>query len=69
MPQFIVEFLTVEQAAEILQVSTKTIIRRFEKRPGVVDLGAPEGRFKRRRRVLRIPRATLEKFLVENRVV
>jgi hypothetical protein len=37
------EYLTAEQATAILKVSTKTIIRKFEKRPGVIDLGNGEG--------------------------
>ncbi|WP_035350163.1 helix-turn-helix domain-containing protein [Edaphobacter aggregans] len=62
------EYLTAEEAAAILKVSKKTIIRRFEKRIGVIDIGSGEGRFKRRYRVLRIPRETFEKFLVENKI-
>jgi hypothetical protein len=57
--------LTSVEVAAILRVSPDTIIRKFENRPGVVDLGSGEGRFKRRYRVLRIPRETLEKFIVE----
>jgi Helix-turn-helix domain len=62
------EYLTAAEAAAILKVSPETIIRKFESRAGVIDLGSPEGRFKRRYRVLRIPRETFEKFIVENRV-
>jgi hypothetical protein len=62
------EYLTAAEVAAILKVSTDSIIRWFEKRPGVIDLGSAEGRFKRRYRVLRIPRETLEAFLVESRV-
>jgi hypothetical protein len=59
------EYLTSGEVAAILKVSPDTIIRRFENLPGVLDLGSGEGRFKRRYRVLRIPRETLEKFIVE----
>jgi hypothetical protein len=62
------EYLTAAEAAAILKVSPETIIRKFENRVGVVDLGSPEGRFKRRYRVLRIPKQTFEKFIVESRV-
>jgi hypothetical protein len=62
------EYLTAAEAAAILKVSPETIIRKFENRPGVIDLGSPEGRFKRRYRVLRIPKQTFEKFVLENRV-
>jgi hypothetical protein len=62
------EYLTVEEVASILKVSTDTVIRKFENRPGVLDLGSGEGRFKRRYRVLRIPRETLEQFIVDSLV-
>ena len=62
------EFLTAAEAAVILKVSPETIIRRFERLPGVIDLGSPEGRFKRRYRVLRIPKNVFQKFIVENQV-
>jgi len=62
------ELLTPAEVATVLKVSIKTAIRKFEAVPGVIDLGADETRFKRRYRVLRIPRPVLERFLVENRV-
>lgn len=62
------EFLTPLEVAKILKVNAKTVIRRFEEFPGVVDLGTEETRFKRRYRVLRIPREVLEKFIIENRI-
>jgi hypothetical protein len=62
------EFLTPSEVAKILKVNTKTAIRRFEDFPGVVDLGSEETRFKRRYRVLRIPREVLDKFIIENRI-
>ena len=70
MPQQLIstEYPTAEQAAAILEVSTKTIIRKFEKRPSVIDLGNGEGRFKQRYRVLRIPPETFKKFIAEKRV-
>lgn len=62
------EFLTVQEVAAILKISTDSVIRKFQDRKGVLDLGAPETRFKRWYRVLRIPRETLDKFIVESRV-
>jgi hypothetical protein len=49
------EYLTVEQVATILNVSTDTVARQFGKMEGVIDLGTPERLHKRRRRILRIP--------------
>ena len=62
------EFLTPYEVAAILKVSTDTVIRRFQRYPGVIDLGSNESRFKRRYRVLRIPRETLNRFIMESRV-
>jgi AraC-like DNA-binding protein len=46
------EYLTVEQVATILQVSTSTVARQFGKMEGVIDLGTPERLHKRRRRTV-----------------
>jgi Helix-turn-helix domain len=62
------EFLTPAEVAAILRVSPDTVTRHFEHRKGVIDLGSPEFRFKRRYRVLRIPREALEQFIIEKRV-
>ena len=62
------EYLTVEQVASILQVSTDTVLRRFGNMEGVIDLGTPERLHKRRNRILRIPRRTLEQFIAEREV-
>lgn len=59
------EFLTVREVAEILKVSPDTILRRFEGRPGVIDMGSPETTHHRRYRELRIPRSALERFIRE----
>ncbi|WP_433963853.1 helix-turn-helix domain-containing protein [Tunturiibacter gelidiferens] len=61
------EYLTAQEVADILKISTDTVIRRFESRAGVIDLGSSESRFKRRYRVIRIPRQTLEQFLLESK--
>ena len=62
------EYLTPAEVAAVLKVTPESVIKRFEKLPGVIDIGAAEARFKRRYRVLRIPRETLNTFLVESRV-
>ena len=55
--------LTVKDVALILQCSEDAVIRRFAKVDGVIDLGKPETRSRRRYRVLRIPKAVVEKYL------
>ena len=60
--------LSVREVAALLKLSPESITRRFEKYPGVIDLGSPESRFKRAYKVLRIPRPVLQKFLHENKV-
>jgi hypothetical protein len=57
------ELLTVHEVATVLKCSPKSVIRRFERRAGVVDLNPPTKR--RTRRSLRIPRTVLEKFIIE----
>jgi len=64
--QTLPEFLTVAEVASHLRVSTDTVIRKFEKVSGVLDLGSEETRSKRRHRVLRIPRSVLNKFIIAN---
>lgn len=61
-------YLTVEQVANILAVSTDTVLRQFGDMSGVLDLGTPETRFKRRKRILRIPRSTLERYIASREV-
>lgn len=58
------ELFTVAEVAAFLRVSPDTIVRRFAKIPGVIDLGSPETRNKRRYRVLRIPKTVVEKFVI-----
>jgi len=57
------ELLTVRDAAAILKCSEDAVVRRFAKMPGVIDLGRAETRNRRQYRVLRIPKAVLEKYL------
>lgn len=59
------EYLTPQEIAELLKVSTDTVVRKFERRNGVLDLGSSESRFTRRYRVLRIPRTVFEAYVIE----
>jgi hypothetical protein len=62
------EYLTPQEIADLLKVSTDTVVRKFENRTGVLDLGNSESRFTRRYRVLRIPRTVFEAFVIETSV-
>jgi hypothetical protein len=62
------ELLTVREVAALLKISPDTVTRRFQRFPGVIDIGQPETRYGKRYRVLRIPRHVLLKFLHTNRV-
>jgi hypothetical protein len=57
------ELLTIAEVATVLKCSEDTVVRRFSKVKGVIDLGTRETRGKRR--VLRIPTAVVEKHLAE----
>jgi hypothetical protein len=57
------ELLTVRDVAAVMKCSEDAVVRRFAKLPGVIDLGRAETRNRRRYRVLRIPKAVLEKYL------
>jgi len=61
------EFYTLVEVAAILKCSPDTVARKFAKLPGVIDVGTPENlkKHKRRYRVIRIPKATLEKYLTK----
>lgn len=59
------ELLTVKDVAEVLKVGEDTVVRRFAKVKGVIDLGVAETRHKRRYRILRIPKSLVEKYLGE----
>ena len=67
-PQSTTEYLTPQQVAEELKISTDTVMRRFSKEPGVLDLGTPETCHQRRYRVLRIPRSALDRVIQASRV-
>jgi hypothetical protein len=55
--------LTVKDVAKVLQCGEDSVVRRFAKLPGVIDLGKPETRSRRRYRVLRIPKVVVEQYL------
>jgi hypothetical protein len=55
--------LTVRDVALILQCGEDAVVKRFAKMPGVIDLGTPETRNRRRYRVLRIPKTVVEQYL------
>jgi hypothetical protein len=57
------ELLTVAEVALVLKCSEDAVVRRFVHVDGVIDLGQAETRDKRRYRVLRVPKAVLEKYL------
>jgi hypothetical protein len=57
------ELLTVKDVAEVLKCSEDAVIRRFARVEGVIDLGRPENLSRRRYRVLRIPKAVVERYL------
>lgn len=59
------ELLTVKQVSTVLKCSEDSVLRVFAGKRGVVDLGTSEGRNKRKYRVLRIPVAIVEKYLLE----
>lgn len=60
------ELLTVAQVAALLQVSSDTVMRRFARVKGVVDIGTAETPKRRRYRVLRIPRTVVERWVLEH---
>ena len=61
-------FLTVPEVALILAVSDDTVLKQFGGLDGVIDLGTPGGMHKRRKRVLRIPQQTLQRYIAERQV-
>jgi hypothetical protein len=63
------EYLTPHEVAKILRIHPTTVIQRFAKYPGVIDV-APEKPVygKRSHRTLRIPRSALNRFIEEKQV-
>jgi hypothetical protein len=62
------EYLTPQEIADLLEVSVDTIVRKFERRKGVLNLGSDESRFTRRYRTIRIPRTVFEAYVIESSV-
>ena len=60
--------LTVSDVAAILAVSDDTVLKQFGALDGVIDIGTPAGKHRRRKRVLRIPQRTLERFISDKQV-
>jgi hypothetical protein len=65
MERHMSELLTVRDVATVLKCSDDAVVKRFAKMPGVIDLGKAETRNRRQYRVLRIPKAVVEKYLTE----
>jgi hypothetical protein len=61
-------YLTIAQVAERLVVSEATATDRFENLDGVIDMGAPASMHKRRRRALRVPLRTFQKYVADHQV-
>jgi hypothetical protein len=57
------ELLTVKDVAAVMKISEDAVTRIFAKVDGVIDLGRTETRSRRRYRILRIPKSTLEDYL------
>jgi hypothetical protein len=57
------ELFTVRDVASVLKCSEDAVVKRFARLPGVIDLGKPETRSRRRYRVLRIPKTVVEQYL------
>ena len=62
------EFLSVQEVAAILNVSHDTVGRLFADRDGVINLGTPETRYKRRHSLLRISHKALDQLIAERQV-
>jgi hypothetical protein len=63
-PALLERYFTPPQIADLLQLSTDTVIRMFENEPGVLVVGDAEGtRGKRRYRTLRVPESVLQRVL------
>lgn len=67
-PEVIAKWLSVDEVATILGVSSDTVTRLFENADDVIDLGTPETLHKRRKRLLRISRQALDKFIAAKQV-
>ena len=62
------QYLTVSDVASILSVSDDTILKQFGSLDGVIDIGSPATMHRRRKRILRIPRHTLDQYISDRQV-
>jgi hypothetical protein len=62
------EYLTVADVAAFLAASEDTVLKQFGALNGVIDIGTSGGMHRRRKRVLRIPRRTLERYIADHQV-
>lgn len=62
------ELFSVAEVAARLKISADKVTRMFEDEPGVIDLGAPELKHKRRYRILRIPCSVFNRVLQQRRI-
>ncbi len=66
------EYLTPAEVAAVLKISVKTVIRKFESRRGVLNLGSERKLKKKNQRekysILRIPKEVVGEFISQNRV-
>jgi hypothetical protein len=68
-PGFVVLDMEYTYERNALNVSVTTVTRQFATLEGVLDLGSPTSCHKRRKRILRIPRSTLERYIAERKVL
>jgi transcriptional regulator GlxA family with amidase domain len=59
---------TVSEVAALMGLSRQTVIRLFEREPGVLIIKYPEKMHKRGRRTIRIPRDVFERVIRSLRV-
>ena len=57
------DMMKVAEVAAVLKVSPGTVVKIFAKMPGVKNLGTEGSLNKRRRRLLRIPRPLVERYV------
>jgi AraC-like DNA-binding protein len=62
------ELYSIAEVATRLKISAVKVARMFEDEPGVIDLGAPEMKHKRRYRILRIPASVVNRVLQKRRI-
>ena len=63
------EHYSPQQVADIYNISVDTVIRWFRKEPGVIEVGSDETLYKRRKKLMRIPKSVLQRFHEKQRTV